>query len=275
MTGRGSSGAISKACRSQRGDRVTTAPSSVQAAPPAKCPNCSAPAQGKFCSEYGAALTEQPTNAYLLFVDSFFKVGELRRYLALYWRILAAPTRATFELFEQGTLQDALRFLEYSAGILILIFISQLIAVPGSDLLAGLAANAYFVLAQSVGMALHYRLAVGRVAPRRSFAEFLRLAAIFYGFTLPISGVLQAVSLAQRTVGSVLFIVVTVPLLVYAVRVWRRFWGLPAWAVFILLFFSSLIGALVGLMFVLLLGVLFGSQQWLTTGLASGAVRDL
>lgn len=230
---------------------MTAEPGSAQATPSARCPRCGAAAQGKFCSECGAALTEKPAHPYLLFVDSFFKIGELRRYLALYWRILRAPARVTLELFEQGTLQDALRFLEYSAGILIVIFISQIIAVPGGDLLAGLAANGYFVLAQSVGMALHYRLAVGRVTPRRSFAEFMRLAAVFYGFTL------QAVSLAQRTAGSVLFIVVTVPLLVYAVRVWRRFWGLPAWAVFLLLFFSSL----AGLAFLFLFKLLFGRYR--------------
>lgn len=49
------------------------------AASPARCPNCGAPAQGKFCSECGAALTGESPNPYLLFVDSFFKVGELRR----------------------------------------------------------------------------------------------------------------------------------------------------------------------------------------------------
>jgi hypothetical protein len=163
--------------------------------------------------------------------------------------------RATLELFEAGSLPDALRFLEYSVGILILLFISQLIAVPGSDWLSGLAGNVYFVLAQSVGLLLHYQLAAGRVRPRRNFAEFMRLAAIFYGFTLPISGVLQAFSLFNRTAGSVLFLVLTVPLLIYAVRVWRRFWGLPAWAAFLLLFFSSLVGALAGLLFIALLGV--------------------
>lgn len=240
------------------GSLPRTEPSRTGATPSIPCPNCGALAQGKFCSECGAALDEKPPNAYLLFVDSFFKIGEFRRYIELYWRILRAPTRATLELFEQGSLQDALRFLEYSAGILLLIFVSQLIAVPGSDLLSGLAANAYFVLAQSVGLILHYRLAAGRITPRRSFAEFMRLAAVFYGFTLPISGALQAISLANRTVGSVLFIVATLPLLIYAVRIWRRFWGLPAWAVFLLLFFSSLVGALVGLAFISLIGLLVG-----------------
>jgi ABC-type transport system involved in cytochrome c biogenesis permease subunit len=86
----------------------------------------------------------------------------------------------------------------------------------------------------------------------------MRLAGFFYGFTLPISGVLQAVSLTHRTAGSLLFLVVTLPLLIYAVRVWRRFWGLPTWAAFLLLFFSSLVGALVGLVFVFLFSLLFG-----------------
>ncbi len=225
-------------------------PTAGQARLTDKCSSCGAPARGKFCSECGAALAEEPAHPYLLFVDSFFKVGELRRFVGLYWRILRSPTAATLEMFESCSLPDALRFLEYSVGILILLFISRLIAVPGSDLLSGLAANAYFVLAQSVGLLLHYRLAVNRTRPRRSFAEFMRLAAIFYGFTLPISGVLQAVSLAHRTAGSVLFVLLTLPLLIYAVRVWRRFWGLPTWAVFLLLFCSSLIGALAGLLFI-------------------------
>jgi hypothetical protein len=239
-------------------DRVTDGPAGASPASPGKCPNCGAPAHGKFCSECGAALADKPAHPYLLFVDSFFKVGELRRYIGLYGRILRAPVRATLELFETSNLPDALRFLEYSAGILILLFISQLIAVPGSDWLSGLVVNAYFVLAQSVGLLSHYRLAAGRVKGRRSFAEFMRLAAFFYGFTLPISGVLQAISAANRTLGSILFIVLTLPLLVYAVRVWRRFWGLPAWAVFLLLFVSSLIGALAGLVFIGLIGLASG-----------------
>ena len=232
-------------------------PKTSSANPSIRCPDCGALAQGKFCSECGAALAEKPANAYLLFVDSFFKIGEFRRYVALYWQILRSPTRSTIELFEQGTLRDSLRFLEYSAGILILLFVSRLLVVPGSDLLSGLVANIYFVLAQSVGMLLHYGLVFNRVNPRRSFDEFMRMAGLFYGFTLPISGLLQSVSLANRTVGSVLFIVVTLPLLVYAVRVWRSFWGLPTWVVFLLLFFSSLVGALVGLAFIFLFSLVF------------------
>ena len=232
-------------------------PKTSSANPSIRCPDCGALAQGKFCSECGAALAEKPANAYLLFVDSFFKIGEFRRYVALYWQILRSPTRSTIEQFEQGTLQDSLRFLQYGAGILILLFVSQLLVVPGSDLLSGFVNNVYFVLAQSVGLLLHYGLAFNRVTPRRSFAEFMRMAGLFYGFTLPISGLLQSVSLANRTVGSVLFIVVTLPLLVYAVRVWRSFWGLPTWVVFLLLFFSSLVGAFVGLAFIFLFSLVF------------------
>lgn len=243
---------------------MTLETNSPPVTPPIKCPACGATAQGKFCSECGAPLADRPTNAYLLFVDSFFKLGELRRYAALYVRLLRAPVRTTLELFEQGTLQDALRFLEYSVGILILLFISRIVVVPGSDLLSGLMANVYFVLAQSVGLLLHYRVAVGRSRPPRSFEEFMRLAAIFYGFTLPISAVLQAVSLVNRTAGSILFIVATPLLLVYAVMIWRRFWGLPAWMVFLVLFFTSLIGALAGLAFVALIGLLVGNSLVLT-----------
>ena len=90
---------------------MTFEPHEAGAAASGKCPNCGAPAQGKFCNECGAALDESPANAYLLFVDSFFKVGAFRHYVGIYWRILRSPTRATIELFESATLQDALRFL--------------------------------------------------------------------------------------------------------------------------------------------------------------------
>ncbi len=243
-----------------------TAESAGPPAPrPGPCPACGAPAQGKFCSECGAPLGEQPANAYLLFVDSFLKIGDLRRYAGRYARILRSPVAATLEMFETSTLSDALRFLEYSVGILVLIFLSRVLVFPG-DLLSGFLTNVYFVLAQSVGLLLHYRLAVIWVR-RRGFAEFMRLAAIFYGFTLPISGLLQAVSLSHRTAGSILFLIFTAPLLVYAVRVWKRFWDLPAWAVFLLLFFSSLLGLLVGLAFIFLVGLFsqgFSNQTPLT-----------
>ena len=70
-------------------------PSAVQAAPPITCPNCGALVQGKFCSECGASLTDTSASAYLLFVDSFFKIGELRRYGGVYLRIVRSPTSAT------------------------------------------------------------------------------------------------------------------------------------------------------------------------------------
>jgi hypothetical protein len=235
---------------------MTAEPAHAPTPPPAPCPACGAPAQGKFCSACGASLAEAPANAYLLFVDSFFKLGEFRRYAGMYGRILRSPTRATLELFDTCNLSDALRFLEYSVGILVLLFLSRVLVVPG-DLLSGFLTNVYFVLAQSVGLLLHYRLALFWVEGR-TFAAFMRLAAIFYGFTLPISGLFQAVSLSHRTAGSILFILFTLPLLIYAVRVWKRFWGLPAWAVFLLLFFSSLAGALVGLGFLFVVGLLFG-----------------
>jgi hypothetical protein len=164
---------------------MTAEPAHAPTPPPAPCPACGAPAQGKFCSACGASLAEAPANAYLLFVDSFFKLGEFRRYAGMYGRILRSPTRATLELFDTCNLSDALRFLEYSVGILVLLFLSRVLVVPG-DLLSGFLTNVYFVLAQSVGLLLHYRLALFWVEGR-TFAAFMRLAAIFYGFTLPIS----------------------------------------------------------------------------------------
>lgn len=238
----------------------------AQPASPVRCPNCGAAAHGKFCSECGTSLTGAPANAYLLFVDSFFKLGELRRYVGIYWRIVRSPTRATWDLYQEASLQDALRFLEYSVGLLILLFISQLVVVPGSSLLAGLASNAYFVLAQSVGLLLHYGLAGRVVRSRHTFPEFMRLAGFFYGFTLPISAVWQAVSLANRTVASVLILLLTVPLLIYAIRVWRRFWELPGWAVFLLLFVSSLVGLLAGLLFLVVLSLVVGFVASISQG---------
>ncbi|QLQ04786.1 MAG: hypothetical protein HZY76_00850 [Anaerolineae bacterium] len=117
-------------------------------------------------------------------------MGELRRYAGLYWYIVRSPTRATLELFETGTLHDALRFLEYSVGLLILLFLSGSSSCPGVTCSPGWS-PAYFVVAQSVGLLLHYSWAALWVKPRRAFADFLRLAGFFYGFTLPISGALQ------------------------------------------------------------------------------------
>lgn len=222
-----------------------------------KCQNCGAPGNGKFCSACGAPLTGKPANSYLLFVDSFFEISDLREYLETYWRILCSPVRATIWLFETSTFRDALRFLQYGAAVLILLFISRIIAVQASNLVSELLVSTYFVLAQSIAFFLHYQM--GRLMSKRgrSFDEFMRLTCIFFGFTLPISGVVQSVSLANRTVASILIILLTVPLLVYAVRVWRYFWRLPAGVVFLFLFLSALPGALIGLLFIFLVGILF------------------
>jgi len=52
----------------------------------------------------------------------------------------------------------------------------------------------------------------------------------------------------------ILFVLVILPLLIHVVRVWWHFWVLLTWAVFLLLLFNSLLGALVSLVFLLLFG---------------------
>jgi hypothetical protein len=199
-----------------------------------------------------------PASPYTVFVDSFFGLSSIREYLRTYLRIPRSPVRATIAVFEESGLQASFRFLEYSGAIVLLLVISQIFIVPGNGLVADLLMTTYFVLAHLVTFAVHYRLVAGRAAIRRSSAEFLRFASIFLGFTIPISSAVQVTRLAQPTTGALLLLVLTIPLLLYSVRVWQYFWGLRALTTLFYLWVSSFAGLIAGLLFLLVVGMVVG-----------------
>jgi hypothetical protein len=105
---------------------------------------------------------------------------------------------------------------------------------------------------------VHYRLVARHAKVQRTTDEFVRFSSVFLGFTIPINSALQVIRLANPTVGAVLLIALTIPLLGYAVRVWQYFWGLRALTTLFYLWVSSLFGALGGLAFIFLVGLLLG-----------------
>jgi hypothetical protein len=81
--------------------------------PPAVlCPNCGVAGNGRFCAECGAAYADAKENPYVFLADSFFELGDMKKYVSLYWRLLSSPTMNTIKAFEAGRLIDGVRFLK-------------------------------------------------------------------------------------------------------------------------------------------------------------------
>lgn len=198
------------------------------------CQKCGTVDTGTYCSGCGVVLPTEDRRTWLLFVDSFLRIGDRWRDVRTFARMLASPTRNTLALFESGDAAAAFKFLQLSVFVYTLAVITPFFA--GGVLVSQLAIPLMLVVTMSTFLAILYRLARRKSPLARSGHDFLVLSAYSVGFTLPIAGALQAFQLAVARTKPLLSVVpvlvAVIPLGIYSLRVWAAFWGLSKPSVF-------------------------------------------
>ncbi len=225
-----------------------------------KCLHCGFMGSGKFCSQCGKALTSRQASVIAEVLDSFFKISEIRLYISTYWNILRSPTSTTLQLTYDKTYHRHLSFLLTSIAFFILIALSRIFIIDEIEFVAGLLTTLYFFLTLLVTTSISYKLLSRASNAGRSLAQYVKLIAIALGFTIPLAAIVQSLLRVPNSLALLFALLISIPLIIYIVRVLRHFWALSTIKVFLYWLFASLLGNVVGSLFVLICSTFFNIQ---------------
>jgi hypothetical protein len=221
------------------------------------CPRCGALDAGKYCSNCGSQVAGQPRHAFAMLVDSFLRVSEISRYVRTYATILSSPTRKTIELYHTKQASSAVEFLAFSASLYLVMVFSKVYIIQEMEIVASLITAIQFLLIISISNSLYYLFMYHSAPVKRSFHEFVHFSSLQLGFTIVPAAVGQWLQLINPIVGSLVILCTLVPVFVYMIRVWKYFWGASGAMVFGFLALSSMIGGIVGIIFLFVLMQVF------------------
>jgi hypothetical protein len=185
-----------------------------------RCPSCGFLDSGTYCSSCGSELGGEQGQIREL-ASAFLSAGELKAYALTYLRILRRPTKQTLKLADELSRRQVARFLKLSVALYVFVMVAE---NPTFDLgaLGNLALPTGIVAAYFVFYGGFY--AVARLVSRQPipFGAFAKVAALQLGFTLPPIALsyLRTVSPAIGVVAGI----AALGVLVYTLRLWRRFW---------------------------------------------------
>lgn len=218
------------------------------------CANCQALSSDEYCGHRGAKIDER-SNPYILAAESIFKFGAIKQYLAFYWRILKSPTKNTIHSFEAGHLSDGIRFLEYSsAAYLLAIGVAGYALFSKDELVKTLVQPVFLFVTWTVSCTLYYLAMRNKGGKRRTPHEFLFFSCLTLGFTLPMA-ILQLLG----SIGSLIFLLLAVPMYIYLARTWKYFWGASEARVLWSLLWCTILGGIAGTLILVPIWLIFGS----------------
>src|SRR3954469_171384 len=96
-----------------------------------------------------------------------------------------------------------------------------------------------------------------RGSEARSSREFMFFVCLTLGFTMPV-GILPLLGI----VGSLVILVLMIPIYVYIARAWKYFWGTSAARAFWTYFGCTLVGGLAGELLLLPVYLIFGFPRY-------------
>lgn len=214
-----------------------------------KCTVCGFVDEGNFCSNCGAELRDEEHGAISALAHDVFKINEQRGYLSTWLQILRAPVRNTLALVADGTYRNhGAFFLGGTAVYLALIFFTvgrnDNILLPenlNEPARAFFKANAsaiwtflsyvWFV----IFVPLSYMLFGLVSGEKKSAREFIKLACLMVGTTMPLSGIFGAGLILANAQSN--YSVLVASLLAYIIfacwgfsyifRLHKNYWALP------------------------------------------------
>ena len=164
----------------------------------AKCPSCSEPVSGNFCSVCGTSLLDGGKSS----IEELPIIGELVTFVRTYWKILRSPIAEPVRLTESPGYQDHFKFLMLGVGIYVayLVFMATM-AREGTGVSGftpdqqSFIDNYKYLVVINYGVAalLAYGLFRILAAKTLNFKTHVKLWAILTGFYMPLQMLLLIV----------------------------------------------------------------------------------
>ena len=211
--------------------------------------------KGNYCSNCGASLNPRYSSTIMQFLEFFFKTGELKVFGHTFISILRAPITTIMRFTNEGNARRAFAFLGYCATIYIVFSLSKFWIIREMGFVEGMLFTSQFVFTLSVSIPLLFTLCNYVTDKKHSFHEFMILSSYFVGFNIVFVTIGSLFYLFNLWLGTVVNLVILVPIMIYTLKLLKRFWHLPIWLVFIFLFIAGIAGSIVSL------GILFGAAQ--------------
>ena len=231
-----------------------------------KCPSCGHLDHGNFCSNCGAALSPRYTGTIMQFLEFFFRTHELKIFFSTFLSILKSPVSTIKMYYQQGNARRAFAFLGWAASIYFLLALSRFWIIEDKGLVQSLLFTSQFVFTLSVSIPVIYWICSYVSEKKHSFHEFMILCCYFVGFNLIFISIGSFVYSFNIWIGTLVLLVILVPLVWYTVILLKQFWQLSGFQVFIFLSLGSLAGSIVSL------GILFVAAQILDVQLIQPVV---
>lgn len=220
------------------------------------CQNCGYPGVGKYCSNCGLQWNLNQSGTVHLFVDSFFKLNEIRAYVVTYLRYFRGPVSEATRNFESATYSDALRFLGYSVSIFLTIGVSRLIIFRTDAIISNLILSLVLLVTFLLNMNVFFNMVKRDSSYVRTSREFIEFWCWVIGFTLPIVAVGYFIQSIDQMIGVFALLILVIPLFPFIINAWSRFLHMPRTIVVAYLFASSAVSGIIAVSIMYLLGLI-------------------
>lgn len=210
-----------------------------------RCANCGQFDSGRFCSRCSADLTLQSTDGWAASFVNVTGIGALRDSVLTYLKILRSPTAVTLALTDDPTFQSHLSFLSSALGLYLLIVLSTGFSLRTHDAIAQTVTSVAMFGGMWLVAIVSFRIFRWQTADRsREQTTYLKLICLVYGFATICGGVWQGIQeLAFPVIGFAGFLLTTLLIILYIIRVQARFWQTRKRTALLLWCLSSLPGA--------------------------------
>jgi hypothetical protein len=215
------------------------------------CPRCGQMGSGNFCNYCGANMhvaAEKDTNPFFAFASGFFNLKNIKRYLQLYFRMLAAPVGNTIKAHKVISFENALKFLQLSVAIYTLLTAGKILYakvienMTKEPLWNEVLTEVFYLIAIVCGYLIllkFFYMFASRRWGKKDKHDYVKMYCLFAGFVLPLQGIfffltdkfLTSENSREFTSTDIIKIFLSIGFstaaLLYASYIWQYFWNAP------------------------------------------------
>ena len=197
------------------------------------------------------------TNWKKLFAN-LLKIEELRKNFQFFADIFPEPVDRTMDIVEKRKVGvvSPFQFMAFGFSILALIQVSSPIFRPEFGFLEEFVLLFVIILFIVIFYSISYMIFQDVAKSNRTFDDFLQMSAIIAGMNWILTGIPVFAMALSETLGGILYLGAAIYLLVYTMKVWKRFWNMSYGKILLYSFFSGIAGGIVAVIAFVLVGLI-------------------